>query len=61
MRRETIDMKITKYEREIVEAIKEGRVHSVSNLDEENKKLVSIVRKQFKDGVACRQLPKESK
>lgn len=54
------DMKLTKYEREIVEAIERGEVESVPNLEEEKKRLMNIARKQFKARMISLRLPEDS-
>lgn len=54
------DMKLTKYEREIVEAIENGEVHSIANLEEEKRRLQKIFQKQFKNKMISLRLPEDS-
>jgi predicted DNA binding CopG/RHH family protein len=54
------DMKLTKYEREIVEAIESGNVRSIANLGDEKKRLQKIAQNQFKDKMISLRLPEAS-
>ena len=51
------NMKLTKYEREIVEAIEDGRVHRIANFSVEKKRLQKIAQNQLKDKMISLRLP----
>lgn len=54
------DMKLTKYEREIVEAIDRGEYEPVDDVKGEIKRLGEIARKQFKNKMISLRLPEDS-
>jgi predicted DNA binding CopG/RHH family protein len=54
------DMKLTKYEKEIIEAIEKGDVKSTPNLAEEKTRLMKTAQKQFKDKMISLRLSEDS-
>ena len=55
------DMKLTKYEREIVEAIETGKVHRIANFSMEKKRLQKIAQNQLlKDKMISLRLSEDS-